>query len=105
MCTEKGLDGRYATRRCSRLLLEDAAGSLTRCLSRLTINEQIEQHRTQPIPFGNAERLVRQQIFSNCPEIGVVGPHHNGHTELRRLQRIVTSRWNQTPTNKRHGCQ
>ena len=54
----------------------------------------------QIIRLRDAERVGRQQVFSDGAEVRVVRAHHNGNAELRGLQRIVSARRSDAAADK-----
>ncbi len=45
---------------------------------------------------------MRNQIFGDGAEVGVVRSHHDGNPELRRFQRVVAAGRHQAAADKGH---
>ena len=70
-----------------------------------TICKQLDQHLRQLFSRRDADGVVRAQVLGDGAEVGVMRAHHDGHAELRRLERIVSAGWNEASADEGHGRQ
>ena len=69
------------------------------------IVEEGDKGRGQIFPSRDAQRIGFAQAVGDGGEVGVVRSHHDGHAELRRLQRIVPAGRNQAAADERDARQ
>ncbi len=86
----------------SGLLSKDLFGALAHGFCGVGVLEQYDQGCGEVFFCRDAEGVVRQQVFGDGAEVGVVGAHDDGDAELCRLKRIVSSGGDQAAAHKGH---